>query len=366
MNIYVLNDSFEPIYVIDSFVSFIWTDRYNHYGDFELQVEASTINFEKFKRNYMISIGESDRLMIIENIQLDSDVNTGDRLIINGRSLESILERRIVWGQITFASSKSIHDVFKTLLTDAFMTEGDRYVSNFSFKDNPELSETPKLNSDSESTYGAQFTGDGIYEVIINLCEENGLGFKIGYENDKMEFYLYKGIDHSYDNEDGNPFIVFSPNFDNILNSNYLESSKNLKTIALVAGEGEGSERKVVSIGSEETGLNRRELFVDARDLSSTSYDEDNNEINMTESEYAAILAQRGIEKLVECRSTISFEGQVEAKRGFVFGEDFLLGDIVEVVDKYGHENKCRVSEVVISYTTDSGYTMYPTFELIE
>lgn len=270
MNIYILNEDFVPVYVLDSFISFIWTDRYSKYGDFEIQVDASVENFEKLKENYYLQILESDRLMIIETIQLDSDINGGDRIIANGRSLESILERRIVWGQITFPANKSIQDVFRELLTDAFMTVGDRLVSNFSMKNNPKLSSNPKLNPDADSGYGAQFTGDVIYDIINNLCEENGLGFKIGYENSKMLFELYKGIDRSYDNSDNNPFVIFSPKFENILNSNYIESHKNLKNMALVAGEGEGANRKIVSVGTNDTGLNRRELFVDARDLSSS------------------------------------------------------------------------------------------------
>ncbi|MDT2284838.1 hypothetical protein P7H17_00070 [Paenibacillus larvae] len=38
------------------------------------------------------------------------------------------------------------------------------------------------------------------------------------------------------------------------------------KNIAVVAGQGEGEDRKIVTVGTS-TGLNRHEMFVDARDV---------------------------------------------------------------------------------------------------
>ena len=100
--------------------------------------------------------------------------------------------------------------------------------------------------------------------------------------NDKKQFVfkLYAGADRTYAQTE-NPYVVFSPKFENIANSNYLESKKEYKNVALVAGEGEGAERKTTSVG-EGSGLERRELFVDARDISTTT--EDN--VTLSDEEY--------------------------------------------------------------------------------
>lgn len=37
--------------------------------------------------------------MIVEKIQITSDTEDGNHVTVTGRSLESILDRRIVWGQ---------------------------------------------------------------------------------------------------------------------------------------------------------------------------------------------------------------------------------------------------------------------------
>ncbi len=51
-------------------------------------------------------------------------------------------------------------------------------------------------------------------------------------------FELYAGFDRSYDQTE-NPYVIFSPKFENIINSNYIESKASLKTVTLVGGEGE-------------------------------------------------------------------------------------------------------------------------------
>lgn len=114
----------------------------------------------------------------------------------------------------------------------------------------------------------AQYTGDNLYDVIQKICEEQGIGFKITLNDEKQfVFELYAGSDRSYDQTE-NPYVIFSPKFENIINSNYIESKASLKTVTLVGGEGEGADRRYTTVGGG-SGLNRRELFTDARDISS-------------------------------------------------------------------------------------------------
>lgn len=367
MLIFVYNEDMQLQHIVDSFNSFLWTDRYDECGDFSIEVSCTMENLSIFRKGYYLSIDESSHFMIVESVQLDSDPQNGDRLTISGRSLESILDRRIIWGQITFEANKPIQEVIKVLLRDAFMTEGDRFVSNFRFNESEALRLEPVLSDKDSQGYGAQFEGDSIYETIVSLCKLSKLGFKIGVNvAGEFTFSLYNGVDHSYDNESGNTFVIFSPKFENLLNSNYLESDAAYKNVALVVGEGEGTDQRMIAVGTDDTGLNRREMFVKATDISSTSWDEDGNEISISDADYYELLIQRGKEHLKGQNAFDSFEGQAEATNGFVYGSDFNLGDIVEIEDAYGHSCQCRVSEFVISYDTSSGYRTYPTFKKIE
>ena len=195
--------------------------------------------------------------------------------------------------------------------------------------------------------------------VISEICRLTGLGFKVTL-NDKKQFVfkLYAGADRTYAQTE-NPYVVFSPKFENIANSNYLESKKEYKNVALVAGEGEGAERKTTSVG-EGSGLERRELFVDARDISTTT--EDN--VTLSDEEYKKQLAQRGDEKLAESVAAQSFEGQVEMTKMFEYGKDFFIGDIVQIANEYGMESRARISEIVTAIDTQ-GTVTYPTLSTV-
>lgn len=352
MDLMVLNTNLDAITVVDIYQSFIWTDRYYEYGDFELYAPMSTDLLDQFKQDYYIQRRDSDRLMIIEKILIETDTEDGDYITITGRSLESILERRVIWGQTMVAGY--LQDAIEILLDDAIINPANpnRKIPNFIFK----ASTDPRITA---LKIDAQYTGDNLYDVIRQLCEERGIGFKITLNDSKQfVFELYMGTDRSYD-QTSVPYVVFSPSFDNIISSNYVESKTSLKNVALIAGEGEGSARKYAASGNT-SGLNRRELFVDARDISSDIGDGQ----TLTSEEYTNLLIQRGKEKLAENIDVVSFEGQMETSIMYKYGVDFFQGDIVQIENEYGHNDKVRVLEVVTS-ENEEGVSVYPTFKTL-
>ena len=352
MDLLVLNKSLDVIAIVDVYESIIWTERYYEYGDFELYTAMTQdiLNYIKTD-NYIQRVG-SDRVMIIEEIRIDTDSETGNHITITGRSLESILDRRVIWSQTTI--SGNLQNGIKKLVNENIISPSkeERKISNFIFKDSTDSQITGL-------TVEAQYTGDNLYDVISKVCEEKSIGFKVSLnESKQFVFELYAGADRSYE-QTNYPYVVFSPNFDNIINSNYLESKENLKNVALVGGEGEGTARKYLAIGNT-SGLDRRELFVDARDISSEGEDGQ----TLTTEQYNELLKQRGNEYLADYIDLVSFEGAVETNIMYKYGVDFFDGDIVQIANEYGHEAKVRILEVVIS-ENEEGNSVYPTFKTI-
>ena len=351
MELFVLNADFESIAVIDTYESMIWTDRYNAYGDFEIYFAMDENLLEYIKEDYYLWLKDSEHSMIIEDIKIDADTEEGNRLIVTGRSLESILERRIIWGQRIF--SGNLQNAIQTMLNENIISPSvaDRKITNFIF--------VPSTDSKITSlTIDNQYTGDDLYTVIKGLCEENNIGFKIVLTDDnQFAFSLYAGADRSYDQTE-NPYVVFSPNFENIINSNYFSSKAGYRNVTLVAGEGEGASRKTTVVGSA-SGLDRRELFTDARDISS-----DTEDGTLSDAEYIAQLRTKGLKNLADHMITTAFEGEVEVTRLFKYGEDFFIGDIVQIANEYGNENSAYISELIIS-NSDEGLSIYPTFKTI-
>lgn len=352
MDVIILNTDLDAISIVDEYESFIWTDRYQGYGDFELYTSIRDGILNELRQDYYLQNRNSDHVMIIEKIQITSDVEAGNHVTVTGRSLESILDRRIVWKRTRI--SGNLQNGIHTLLNENVISPSDsnRKISNFIF----EASTDPAITA---LKIEAQYTGDNLYDVIQKICEEQKIGFKITLNGQKQfVFKLYVGTDRSYDQTEV-PYVIFSPKFENIINSNYIESKASLKNITLVGGEGEGSARRYTTVGSG-SGLNRRELFTDARDISSDL----GNEETLTDAEYIAQLQQRGKEKLAENTDVTSFEGQVETTIMFKYGEDFFNGDIVQVANEYGHETKARILEIVTTENED-GTSVYPTFKTI-
>lgn len=346
MDVYVLNQQFQTVSIIDAYESLIWTDRYSGYGDFEIYAPFSLELLQKVRQDYYLIVNSSEHVMIIEGLDIESNTETGNRLRITGRSLESILDRRIIWQQTSYTGN--LQNAIQNMLNASIISPAiaDRRIDNFVF----EASTDTRITS---LTIEEEHTGDNLYDVIKALCDSNYIGYKITLNDDnQFVFKLYMGEDRSYD-QMINPHVTFSSDYDNILNSNYVDSTEPMKNVTLVAGEDSGQQRVTVIVGSG-SGLTRRELFTDARDIQSEKV-----------TNYQEALRQRGIKNLLENSRTVAFEGEVDATRLFIYGEDFYMGDIVQISNEYGIEGAARVVEFIRSEDS-SGVKQYPTFEAIQ
>ena len=129
MELLVLDTNFDSVAVLDIFKSLIWTDRYNAYGDFEIYTSMSQELLEILKEDYYLWLKESDHSMIIESLTIDSDAENGDHLTVKGRSLESILLRRIVYGQKNLVGN--FQDAIEELLNENFISPTDEKTQGF-------------------------------------------------------------------------------------------------------------------------------------------------------------------------------------------------------------------------------------------
>jgi len=352
MELLVLNANLESVAIVDTVESLLWTGRYSECGDFEIYTQATADLIDILKQDRYLWLGTSPHVMIVEDLQIKSDVETGNYLIVTGRSVESLLDRRIIWQPTVLTGS--LQNGIQQLLNENVIapSDPDRTIPNFIFDISTDIAIT-------SLTIDAQFVRNNLYESIKKLCVANNIGFRITLSADnEFVFKLFAGADRSY-SQIANPYVVFSPKFDNIINSDYKESKRALKTVSLVAGEGEGDDRVLTTVGTG-AGLSRREIYTDANDLSQIV----NAEL-MSEAEYLAQLAQRGLEDLSENALIRDFDGQVDATNMFVYGTDFFLGDIVQISNEYGIEAKARVTEIIQTQTIQ-GSDMYPTFAMIE
>lgn len=354
MTYLLLNTNFETDADIDNFDSMIWTDRYYGYGDFSLYLAASTSAVATYVKDYYIWSSDSNELMIVETSQIKASQNGGMFLTVTGRSMTSILERRIIWGQATLQGN--FQAAIKKLMNENAINpaDGSRKFPNLTFKDSTDPAIT-KLTIDE------QFMGQNLYEVIAALCKIRNIGFRITGTEGAFQFELYAGKDRSYDQLD-NPQVIFSPDLDNLTNSTYLHSKETLKTVSLNGGEGEMPNKKfaVTAITSGAgAGLSRRELYTE------TSLASKDGDRQMSDAEYTRMMVERGRLSLLDHRTTMTFDGEVEMLPTFEYNIDFFMGDILQMENEFGVEATSRVIEFIRS-TTATGNAAYPTLESVD
>ena len=355
MNILVLNQNFETISIIDSFESMLWVDRYDEPGEFEIYTAVREDLLKYPVPNNYLKFKESDKLMIIENLEIITSAEEGNHIKITGRSLESILDRRVI---STMANAQELNVTgnlqtsIKNLITNNIIspTDTSRKIDNFVFAESSDAGIV-------DLTYENQFKGESVLDIVEQMCQSRDLGFKIVLNNaNQFEFSLYKGADRSYSNE-YNDFVIFKPSFDNIIKADYTEKNSEAKTFCYLHAQyssGSSQVDKIVTKG-EGTGLLRKEVYVD----SSISL-----ESGMTMATWESMLNEDAAASLSERKVKKAFDGECETTRMFVYSRDFFLGDIVQVADEYGHETPSRITEYLWSIS-DSGTENYPTFTAI-
>lgn len=332
MELYIYNDSIKLLGIIDAFTSLIWTRKYHKSGKFELHCSLNEKNLQLLKKGNIIYKNDKDA-GYIETIKLSTDSTGKAILVCNGKFLTGYLSRRINWGRVKFDGLTE--NLMRQLVNDNAInpTNVDRKIDNLILGDLQKFNDVIKY----QNSYG------NILNCLENISNTSGIGYRnrLDIVNKKIIFETYKGIDRTIGNITIAP-CIFSRDVENILEQEYFESINNYKNTALIAGAGESVERRIASI-EEGQGLDRYELYVDARDIS----DDLEGEKTMADSEYLPLLIQRGKEKLAEHKEIKAFDSKVDLNSNKIYKEDFDLGDIVTVVDEeWGITIDTRITEI--------------------
>lgn len=376
MNLVVYDKTFTPVGVTDIYESVIWTERYYECGDFEIYTAATTKLIRLLKEDYYIRSSESDYTMVIEHVKIEEDVENGDKLIVSGRSLESILDRRIIWDNIKIQGTvvEGFQQIFNANIINP--ENSKRRVSNFVF-------DTPTDASILSAQLVASYYGSTILEAVQSVCQQLGFGFRIYFETSSktLHFQLFNGLNLSADKtkNPNNKVVIFSPKFDNLISSNYELDRESYKNVTLVGGiVNESAVQKRVEVEGRipnslgemadiPEGLDRREVYTDATSLSNK--DDQNQEIS--DADYNERLANEGYGTLNEFDYGETMDTAVEPNYNWHYGntaaDDYYLGDIVTIANAYEMSITARVIEVVRSHDT-TGNTVIPSFstELFE
>lgn len=204
-----------------------------------------------------------------------------------------------------------------------------------------------KLELGEVAAGGQVITAKVRYDVLADKLHEigdaHGMGWRIRADIDRCKWVLdiYSGRDITAGKpDDALSPMIFSPQLDNLTAASYEHSISGACNCAIVAGQGEGVDRAVVTVytDADARGENLREMMVDARDVKQD-----------------ADLPERGKEKLAARAETNVLSGTAAVVCVRDYGTRWRLGDMVTVRhDDWGVSMDARITQTTISYGADT------------
>lgn len=354
--VFEVNDTtFDSIGEVNQYESLIWPDKFNGFGTFELWAPITDENSQYFKKGNILWCG-GDNAAVVEIVKSEIDENGTKTYNVKGRTLEMLLTTRIIWGTYNAANKDASTAMYEIVNQNCVNpSNANRKI--------PYLKLAEDLKFGGKITY--QKTGGEVYDSLSTIASTYDLGFSVLFKPKTKEliFEVVEGVDRTVEQSTNDP-VEFSTELEDLLSSSYYTNDQDVKNVAFVQGEGSGSSRKsVISGEADSKGFGRRELYVDARDLQSTSVDENGEEQSLSPAEYTQVLTQRGDDKLSECKTTETFEAQIRVFGDvqYEFGVDYKKGDKVTVRDnQLNVVVSARITEVQEEF--DDEYALVLTF----
>ena len=391
MQIYVLNPAYEIIGLIDEADSVVWHKKYNDVGEAEIYLPCDENMLALLENGNQLYRYDDDMFCKIETVEITTDAEQGDYITATAADISKILSGRIVWDNFTY--SGAVGGFLKKVLNENVInsTQSARNIPNFTLDESSLDSITDEITHTTKS--------EDILQLIITTCKSYNIGFRVSYEKDieKLVFRVFRGKNKATTESD--EYVEFSPQFSNILSSNYKTDESNHKTLAVVgAKESDGSVMYITvpDGAAEPRGEARKEIYIDAtstsRDitvdelmqmfptatLSGLTYTvtisgvslkvamvNGDDKVTVTDFAFGKILRTIGYNALAERTRTQSFSGEVDTTDTYEYKTDYDLGDVVKVINEYGIEAAAQITEVWETDDNENGYIIEPKFEYL-
>jgi hypothetical protein len=363
MDVYILDGLGRRQTVIDVYESLIWTERYAAYGDFELVVYSTAANRLRFAIGQWLVLDTtfSVRVMMLETIQNSVDTQGNMTLTIKGRSIEALLDSRVVRATMsntttepkwvtTGTPSNIAIQIFHNICVAGTLDPNDVI---------PNIVEASSFTSDMIQPPATSITYEippkSLYAALTDICGIYLLGFQLTRPNESLSLFyeVYTGRDRTTRQTNFNA-VVFSPDLDNLQGTTELTSISAYKNVAYVISPVGVQTVYAPGTSSSITGFARQVMVVNATD------------INDTDPTVAATkLQQRGLQELGKNRQTYAFDGQLSQNSQYVYGIDYNLGDLVELRNSDGVISEMLVTEQIF-VSDKQGVRSYPTLSVYQ
>lgn len=360
----ILDDTMRIVDVLRKYEYSQYQYKAREIGTFQINAMLDKENLyliDKTKNFYVLF--DDDVFGVIESVKRESDSETSKVFVIKGSLALKLLEYRVIKGQVTFKgkSYKYIEELVKQNLI--MSDDSNRNIAlSVEFEDEERLKQVCSI-------IDKQVTGGSLWDEISEVAEADKLRIVLKpnvvvinrenpYNIDGWTLIIGAGEDRT--RHRGNKVVspvVFSQSLSNIANTDYIVDRSKLKNTVYIAGEGEGTDRKWYNIDvnsdvtfGERKGWNRKELWVDARDIQS---EQDNKKL--TDAEYEELMKQRADEKAKDNDLSEEYTSTVtDITKQYTYKKDYNIGDFVTIADEeLGMEFDAQITNVIVTRQDD-------------
>ena len=335
----IFNNNLTLLAELDNYENMIVNRKFYSYGKLELNININKQNTEYLQKGNIIMVGnDKNKIYIIKQIKinLDQQGKGTETLNVLANYMSSLFLNRICipkalseFDAVTDKSETVIKHYIENNITNA--TDTDRNISI--------------LNLLADQARGTTIAWSARYTNLmtelnkISIFDDVGIECSLNYATKEIDIDVLPVVDHT--STSLNP-VIFSYEYGNIETQEYINSDIDYKNVAIVGGNGEGASRLIEEVGTD-TDLNRVEIFVDARDLSTG-------------------LFEYGKQLLSETPLIETLEGQILKSGPFEYEVDFDLGSKVTIQNKkWDVELDSIISEITESYEV-SGFKLECVF----
>lgn len=320
---------------------------YYDIGQFEIYANATTKNANALKNGNYVKLPNRDFLWVIKSVEYKFSADGSRMIDAKGYEAKWLLHNRIImtpWelpndlGEATFQ------------LVDGNLGESAvsyRKIVGFSVDTSGFTGITLSDENETQATRG------DLWDFIQPLLKAHNCGSIVTFNGSGMVFKAVVGADKS-------ARVIFSRSLDNLISTDYFETSTADKTYCQVVSiftekNDNGKSTSTPYIQEYDKGgknIDRRETTIQPN---LSTKDSDGNDISPESDQFKGWQIEAGKNALAGKTITRTFSGEIDIEHSrYTFGEDFSVGDLISIIDEvFGY----RVTARIVKYTfkQDSG-----------